>query len=509
MRRTFLLLAIMAVATAQGPGCAPRAKPVATPGATKPRVDLTAVGSQVEQFCGNCHAMPLPDSFPQDRWPHEVARGYEFYLTSGRADLAIPRRSDVIAYYQQLAPQRLSMPASSGTGPSRFERRDVSWPGATDDPAIAHIMAGKAADGVGGIELACCDMRSGLLTWFTTASGDLQIVRTWQLDNPDHIAATDLDADGRADFIVSDLGSFPPEDHARGRVVWLRPSDKSGRVFEEQILLDGVGRVADAQPADFDGDGDLDIVVAIFGWYTTGSVVLLRNQGQEEGRPRFVAETLDPRVGAIHVPVADLNGDGRQDFVALFAQEHESVEAFLAQPDGRFEKQILYRAPDPSYGSSGIQVVDLDGDGDLDVLYTNGDTFDSFYVKPYHGIRWIENRGPAGWQEQLLAHLPGVSRAVAGDLDGDGDLDIAACAVVPARAREHQPEITRLSSLVWLQQEQGKFSLHEIEADHAVHAALELADVNADGALDIVVGAFDEPTSAGSPLTVWFNRPQR
>jgi hypothetical protein len=183
------------------------------------------------------------------------------------------------------------------------------------------------------------------------------------------------------------------------------------------------------------------------------------------------------------------------------------LEAFLSRAGGKFDRQVLYRAPDPSYGSSGIQLVDLDRDGDLDVLYTNGDTFDSFYVKPYHSIRWIENRGDSAWQDHLLANLPGVHRALAGDLDGDGDLDVAACCFVAELSLERQPEIDRLASLVWLEQRDGGFHVHVIETGNAAHACLELADVNRDGALDLVVGTFGPRQSAEvPPLTVWLNR---
>ena len=59
------------------------------------------------------------------------------------------------------------------------------------------------------------------------------------------------------------------------------------------------------------------------------------------------AHVVDERHGAIHVPVCDLNGDGRPDFVALISQEHETVVAFLNEGGGRFRKETLYTAPHP------------------------------------------------------------------------------------------------------------------------------------------------------------------
>ncbi len=110
---------------------------------------------------------------------------------------------------------------------------------------------------------------------------------------------------------------------------------------------------------------------------------------------------------------------------------------------------MIYAAPHPNWGSSGIQLVDLDKDGDLDVLLTHGDTFDDGIVKPYHGIQWLENTGGYPFVEHTLAQMPGVHRAQAADLDGDGDLDIVASALL---AGGSDVDEKTLPALVWLEQ---------------------------------------------------------
>lgn len=508
----YSVLGLLGIAALVNQGCGPsqdavsKSIPATSPNTT---VDLDIIRPQVVKFCGDCHLTPHPNSFPRERWQEEVERGYEFYLLSGRADLEIPPRAEVLAYFRQQAPERLAMPAQPSSKSRRFRRSEVVPTFEEGQQlGVANLAAFPSPSKQGSLEFAWCDMRGGDVTWATISAGGLDVLGKQRLGNPAHLCRTDLDGDGIADYLVSDLGSFLPEDHRQGRVVWLRPRAGGSRTdFEQFVLLDGVGRVADAEAGDFDGDGDLDVVVAVFGWHTTGCVMLLRNEGSEEGRPNLVQEILDKRTGAIHVPVVDLNGDGRADFVALLAQEHESVEAFIARPDGKFDNQVLYQAPDPSYGSSGIDLVDLDQDGDVDVLYTNGDTFDSYYAKPHHGIRWIENRGADGWKERLLANLPGVHRALAGDLDGDGDLDIAACSFISSTSRERQPEVTRWSSLVWLEQRDGSFQMHEIEADRPDHACLALCDANGDNAPDLVVGNFGVLASEKTPpVTIWLNQ---
>src|SRR5882672_8408488 len=183
--------------------------------------------------------------------------------------------------------------------------------------------------------------------------------------------------------------------------------------------------MADAEAVDAAGGGRLDIAVAAFGWHAKGEIDLLRNRTRDWSQPAFERIKLDPRAGAIHVVPADIDGDGKLDIVAVIAQEHEAVVAFLGDGKGGFSPaRTLYAAPHPNWGSSGIQVVDFDKDGDLDVLMTNGDMFDDDILKPYHGIQWLENKGRLRFEAHPLAALAGAHRAVAVDLDGDGDLDI-------------------------------------------------------------------------------------
>jgi len=62
---------------------------------------------------------------------------------------------------------------------------------------------------------------------------------------------------------------------------------------------------------------------------------------------------------------------------------------------------------------------------------TNGDSLDDFTVRPFHGVRGLENIGSFPWVQHDLMLMSGVHRAQAADMDGDGDLDVVACAFLP------------------------------------------------------------------------------
>ena len=46
------------------------------------RLDMKKLRPRVEAFCGDCHAMPDPSTFPRAAWHAEVQQGYDFYYAS-------------------------------------------------------------------------------------------------------------------------------------------------------------------------------------------------------------------------------------------------------------------------------------------------------------------------------------------------------------------------------------------------------------------------------------------
>jgi hypothetical protein len=354
-------------------------------------------------------------------------------------------------------------------------------------------------------DVIACDMRSGRVASLRLTDP----TPTWRVLGsvpvPAHAEVADLDGDGVKDALVASLGAFYPTDGRVGGVVWLRGAADGS--FTPVTLLDGVGRVADVQAADFDGDGKLDLVVAVFGWRKTGAVLLLENRTTDWSRPVFATRTLDPRPGAVHVCVCDLNRDGRPDVVALVTQEHEEVIAFVNDGGSRFRRETVWVAPHPAFGGSGIQVVDLDGDGDPDVLLTNGDSLDDNVLKPYHGVRWLENRGTYPFVHHPLAALHGVERAVAADFDGDGRMDVAAVSWLPSNGFPQREQLGLPSVVLLRQAAPGRFDRYTLERGTCDHPTCVAGDPYGDGQVHLVVGNhfFTDPPPDADAITVWRN----
>jgi VCBS repeat protein len=471
-----------------------------------------ATEAEARAICSVCHLFPPAEILPRYAWRDEIARMSLIRSnqpqpagpagTAGRIMLLPPDMDRVLRYYERLAPEKLPAPApwpAAVTG--TFVKRVMNPAEPPPGPAVANVRL-LDVDGDGLLELLVSEMRYGLMMMGKPYTQNPKLDVIAQLNNPCHISMVDFDHDGIQDFLVGDLGEFLPADHTRGSVVLLHGT-KEGKY--EQLALDGWPRVADVEAADFNGDGTSDLAVAAFGWRKVGNLSVLENHTTDYTHPSFVPRLIDPRPGAINAIPVDLNKDGKQDLVVIFAQQFESVVAFLNNggSDVSFTPQVLYTGPHPNWGSSGIQVVDLDGDGDLDVLLTHGDTFDDQIIKPYHGIQWLENRGSYPFVEHTLADLPGVSRAQAVDLDGDGDLDIVASAFI---AGGSDVDVNSLPSLVWLEQTtRGVFVKHTLEMGHPFHATLDVGDFDHDGDIDIVTGNFLIQPKTVDWVEVWEN----
>jgi hypothetical protein len=505
-RRPAMVITLVAFSA----GCAVQTSAPDRQARNETEANLTVAGSEqldkgVQAFCGDCHALPQPDTFPRHAWFAEVELGYRFYRESGRSDLDPPPMKEVVAWYRDRAPAALELVLPTGSphpSPVKLTPQHIAPPDSQTVPGLSNLRWWCDADGT--CRLIVTDMNSGQIhsvRFEGREVGEIQL-----LGDGNHPARTqpfDLDGDGVAELLVAGLGSALPADHQNGSVLSISLSDASKQPV---TLLSGVGRVADVRPGDFTGDGVNDLIVAEFGWRKTGSLLLL--EGTPEDPMKFKPRVIDERHGGIHVVPVDLNSDGALDFVALISQEHEQIVAFINRGGGQFDRKVIFDAGDPSYGSSGIQLVDLDGDGDMDVLYTNGDTLDSEVLKPYHGIHWLENKGRFPFECHTLTQLPGAARALACDLDGDGDLDVVACTFVPQRILQSGGDtVSQLPSVLWLENTPDGFETHVLEVGACDHLCLEVGDFDHDGGLDLAVGNFVTGSDRGRAawLTIWWN----
>jgi hypothetical protein len=173
---------------------------------------------------------------------------------------------------------------------------------------------------------------------------------------------------------------------------------------------------------DLDGDGRPDVVG------TQGYWLAPETPGATPWP--FTAADLGP--DAAHMAISDINGDGRSDIVASAA--HQSGVWWFEQRVGGTTPTFVKHAIDASFSQShALDIGDLDGDGLADVVtgkrrWAHGPTGDP---EPNAAgvLYWYQaRRTNAGvtWTKHLIDDTSGVgNQVVIGDVDGDGQLDIA------------------------------------------------------------------------------------
>lgn len=356
--------------------------------------------------------------------------------------------------------------------------------------------------GDGSLQILVTEPSSGRITWMQGLDKSVEL--SDGLTEPVRTHVIDLDGDGDQDLLVADIGFLRPTNKKVGSVVLLR--NMGEEQFEPMVLLKDVGRVACAEAADLDGDGDLDIAVCVFG-HLDGKTVWL----EQTGNLQFVEHVLDDRPGAIHAFPIDADGDGDLDLAVALSQQFEEVLLYRNDGRGRFEMEVLFKAPVEYYGLSGIEPVDLDQDGDIDILFTNGDTLDfpeeQIDISPnnFYGLAWLENDGSGKFTHHEITRYWGAFAVKAADLDGDGDLDLVLSGMQIANI---YPE-AEVQNLIWLENdgEQG-FTRHTLDiAVPPLMITLEVVDVDGDGVPEIIGGSHDFMGREAGHRLVEFNIP--
>lgn len=198
--------------------------------------------------------------------------------------------------------------------------------------------------------------------------------------------ATDMDGDGDLDILATDR-----KGSARG-CFWLEhPGDVSsdGAIWKEHPIGSSDKEVMFLMPADLDRDGLLDVVTAI-----AGRELVYHRRLQPKGSSwRSYPINLPEQAGnGKGVHAGDINLDGRLDIVFSCEGAREKSGVMCLSYRGS-PTDAVWDAHDIS-GPEGVkfdlvQLLDLDGDGDLDVLTCEEQTNLGvvWYENPTRGIR--------------------------------------------------------------------------------------------------------------------------
>lgn len=450
--------------------------------------------------CSICHPIPRATALPSPGWPNALNT-----MTSLMADANVPitkdELSEITAYYTRNSPPVLQqIPDNYEDSSLAFSRVSAGIVDVAERPQVTSLHFDDI-DGDGAKDdLIVTDANLKSVSWLRLENGQYRETVVATIEGAVETTTFDFEGDGDIDIGVSSMGIIHPNEDLIGSFHLLLNNGKGE--FEHRLLVDGTPRIAEAMAADMDADGDMDFVLAMFGWRYTGGIGYLEQQADGSFKYSQVLELN----GCMRILKNDVNHDEFPDFIVMVAQQHEAILQFLNSGIGQFSAKFITRANHPAFGSSSINLADLDQDGDEDILYTNGDMMDENpEPKPYHGIRWLENDGAGNYELHYLAGMPGCYDAEAADMDGDGDMDVVFSSLNFFWDAHDFP------SLAWLENRGGFRDVVPRRIAYAPTnlAKIALGDINGDGLIDIVGGGMHVPGPLGRKgrLTVWLRRP--
>ena len=327
----------------------------------------------------------------------------------------------------------------------------------------------------------------------------------------DGLALADLDGDGLEDIVSVH------EDSGHLRIAFASVDGLDQ--WDLRTLADSdVDGIEDVVTADLNRDGYVDVLVAC----EDGHVAYFQNPGRDvrstETWASVIPEVTRGRGSFIRVSVADMNGDGRLDVIAANkglvmhnagTELTPSRETILATLNAEPTPISVFLLPkNPLDGNAWIerelgrlrvpmnsQAIDLDGDGDIDIIGGGRGELT--------GLVWFENLGSAddgqlpelatqtiAFDEEsrsLLAEVGGIPLLNGWmlkfyDFNDDGRLDILTGFTLSVFGWLEQPEDPRAP---WRAHVIG-----DLTPDH--FAGLTLADIDGDGAQDLMVGGYSK-----------------
>jgi hypothetical protein len=448
-----------------------------------------ADGEQLaHKYCASCHAFPEPSLLDKKTWetgvlPQMAPRlgvhtGDLFNEAFRNPNLLVLTKAvsneewqQIAQYYRESAPDTLpyqSLPAQPQLDPPFF-KPEPFVPGMQSSAIITLLKTDSTHERIFVGEAGSNTLR--------IYDYNRRLKSSIKLGSP----PTDVIVQGER-ALVLESGILDPNDEPKGTLVQYDfPGGDSLR--SPIILIDSLFRPVFVQQFDVDKKGTNAFLICEFG-NNIGRLALYKPNGS-----RYDRQVVDPGPGAIRFEIRDMTGDGYPDIVALFAQGDERIVLFENDGKGNFtgHQRILARFP-PVYGSMYFSMHDFNGDGKLDILYVNGDNFDySRILKPYHGVRILENDGKNNFHERYFFPVYGAARAEVADFDKDGDLDILVTSNFADFQRHPERGIVFLENVGRYQFRPYAFSV----ASGNQWNLTATADLNKDGWLDVIVGAMD------------------
>ncbi|MBI3464347.1 MAG: VCBS repeat-containing protein [Planctomycetes bacterium] len=293
----------------------------------------------------------------------------------------------------------------------------------------------------------------------------------------------DADRPARAVFILpGDLDGDNHPDIVTGGVWYKNPGPASG-TWQRAVIGPPLNNLATLY--DFDGDGDLDVLGTEGGRQLGPGEGNVFHWARNDGSGHFtILNNIEPAVGDFlqGVSVARRSRAGPLEVGLSWHNGTGKGVQMLTVPQSPATDPWRWRRISTEDQEESLSAGDIDRDGDLDLLL---------------GTKWLRNDG-ASWSMHTLggSFQPDRSRLV--DINRDGRLDVVV----------GEKNISLPGKVFWYEQPESATSrwIEHVIAEVVGPLSLDVADMDGDGDLDVVVGEHNLKQPATAKLFVFENQ---
>ncbi len=270
------------------------------------------------------------------------------------------------------------------------------------------------------------------------------------------ITVVDLDADNDRDIVAADQQS--------NELAWYE--NNGSETFTKRSVATSWDATSVAT-GDIDKDGDTDIVASSF---TDNEVAWWANDGTPSDGGWTKNSLTTTLTGAAGLTVADINADTNPDIVTtgFTADRLDWWQNDGSPGDGGWTQRAI-TTPNGAYD---VAVLDFDADNDLDVV-ASGRVGDTVGLAQSDGTP-----ADGGWTIHAMTSLDGASGLDLGDIDADGDNDVAVAAYDGDKAVWYQNNGT-ISAENWTQ--------YDVVTGINQSLDVDVGDIDKDGYGDIAI----------------------
>lgn len=331
----------------------------------------------------------------------------------------------------------------------------------------------------------------GEILWFENEDGAGRFGAARTVSNlvahTSRVCAGDLDGDTDVDVVAASNAQA---------IYWYENTDFGGETWSQRIVTSSAGGhwgTGGPTCADLDGDGDLDVVASHYAGF--GGPTELFWYENTDGEGSFgAAQPVSPGaiVSKLFGIAADFDGDGDLDVASLSILATGTVE-WHENADGQGTFGPTHPVNGAFFPVTGLEVADLDADGDVDLLATRESNGTVIWFENEDGLGTFAAAEVVEWGRQ------GPNAAFPADMDGDGDIDAITAVQLGTGTGAY-------SELAWHEigdsDSPSPRALMIAGSQTAPVVALDAADVDGDGDADVVTA------SSVSGALEWYGNPQ-